>query len=159
MSVNKVILLGNVGQEPEIRYIDNNRAVANFSLATTERGFKTQDGKTIPDRTEWHRIVVWGNQAKIIENYVHKGSSLYVEGKIQSRTWKDKDGNDRYTVEIMADSIQLVGGRRSDETTGGQPQQNSQQPTTTAAPQVAPQQSQDDELNDIFGEPGMDNTF
>ncbi len=110
MSINKVILVGNVGQDPEIRYIDSNVAVANFSLATTERGYKTQGGKEIPDRTEWHNIVAWRGLATLAENYIRKGTQLYVEGKIRTRSW-EKDGVKRYTTEIFADTIQLLGKR------------------------------------------------
>jgi len=113
MSVNKVILLGNVGKDPEVRYVDNNVAVANFTLATTERGYTTRDGKTIPDRTEWHNIVVWRGLAETAEKYVKKGMQLYIEGKIQTRSWTDKDGNKRYTVDILGDVMQML-GRKND---------------------------------------------
>ncbi len=117
MSVNKVILIGNVGKDPEIRYFENDRAVANFTLATTERGFTTSSGQQIPDRTEWHNIVVWGGLSKVVENYVKKGSPLYIEGKIRTRSWDDKDGNKRYTTEIYVDSLELL-GRKGDNSGG-----------------------------------------
>ncbi len=110
MSINKVILVGNVGQDPEVRYIETDLPVANFSVATTERGYKTQSGKEIPDRTEWHNIVVWRGLAKLAENYIRKGTQLYIEGKIRTRSW-EKDGVKRYTTEIYADTIQLLGKR------------------------------------------------
>ncbi len=110
MSVNKVILLGNVGRDPEVRYVDKNVAVANFPLATTERGYTLQNGTQVPDRTEWHNIVVWRNLAEICEKYVRKGSQLYVEGRLQTRSW-EKEGVKRYTTEIVADEIQLLGKR------------------------------------------------
>ena len=91
MSVNKVILLGNVGRDPEVRYIDKNVAVANFSMATTERGFTMQNGTVVPDRTEWHNIVAWRGLADIAEKYIKKGSQIYIEGKLQTRSW-EKDG-------------------------------------------------------------------
>ncbi len=112
MSVNKVILVGNVGKDPEVRYLEKNVAVANFSLATTERGFTMQNGTKIPDRTEWHNIVAWRGLAEIAEKYIKKGSQLYIEGKIQTRSW-EKDGVKRYTTEIYADNIQML-GRRAD---------------------------------------------
>ncbi len=112
MSVNKVILLGNVGQDPDVRYLDKDVAVANFTLATTERGYTAQNGTQVPDRTEWHNIVAWRGLAKIAENYIKKGSQLYVEGKLQTRTW-EKDGIKRHSTEIVADQIQLL-GKRSD---------------------------------------------
>lgn len=112
MSINKVILVGNVGRDPEVRYLDKNVAVANFTLATTERGYTTQSGTQVPDRTEWHNIVAWRGLAELAEKYIRKGSQLYVEGKIQTRSW-EKDGVKRYTTEIYADTIQLL-GKRSD---------------------------------------------
>ena len=113
MSVNKVILVGNVGADPEVRYLDNHVAVANFNLATTERGYTTSSGVTVPERTEWHRIVLWRGLADTAEKYVHKGSQLYIEGRIQSRTFKNKEGQERTVVEILADTMQLL-GRRND---------------------------------------------
>jgi len=110
MSVNKVILVGNVGKDPEVRYLDKGVAVANFTLATTERGFTAQNGTQIPDRTEWHTIVAWRGLAEIAEKYIRKGSQLYVEGKLQTRTW-EKDGIKRYSTEIYAETINLLGKR------------------------------------------------
>lgn len=124
MSVNKVILVGNVGKDPEVRYIDKNVAVANFTLATTERGFTMQNGTQVPDRTEWHNIVAWRGLADIAEKYIRKGTQLYVEGKIQTRSW-EKDGIKRYTTDIVADNIQLMGRRpESHDQQGAAPQQN-----------------------------------
>ena len=108
MSVNKVILVGNVGKDPEVRYLDKNVAVANFSLATTDRAYTTQNGVKVPERTEWHNIVAWRNWAEMTEKYVRKGTQLYIEGKIQTRSW-EKDGIKRYSTEIYADAIQLLG--------------------------------------------------
>ena len=86
MSVNKVILIGNVGKDPDVRYLENNVRVANFPLATTERGYTMSNGTQVPDRTEWHTIVVWRGLAEVAEKYVSKGARLYIEGKIKSRT-------------------------------------------------------------------------
>jgi single-strand DNA-binding protein len=108
MSVNKVILIGNAGRDPEVRYLDKNVAVANFTLATTERAYTTQNGIQVPERTEWHNIVAWRGLAEIAEKYIRKGSQLYIEGKIQTRSW-EKEGIKRYTTEIFADTIQLLG--------------------------------------------------
>ena len=113
MAVNKVILIGNVGKDPDVRYIDNDLAVANFTLATTERGYTGRDGKVIPERTEWHNIVVWRGLAKVVEQYVRKGSQIYVEGKIRTRSYDDKENNKRYITEIFVDSLQLL-GRKGD---------------------------------------------
>lgn len=109
MSVNKVILVGNVGKDPEVKYFDNGSAVANFTLATTERGYTAQNGTTIPDRTEWHNIICWRGLAKIAEQYVKKGGQLCVEGKIRSRSYDDANGVKRYVYEIYADTIELLG--------------------------------------------------
>lgn len=108
MSVNKAILVGNVGKDPEVRYLDKDVAVANFTLATTERGYTMQNGTQVPERTEWHNIVAWRGLATIAEKYIKKGTQIYVEGKIQTRSY-EKDGIKRYTTEIYADTIQLLG--------------------------------------------------
>jgi single-strand DNA-binding protein len=108
MSVNKAILVGNVGKDPEVRYLEKNVAVANFTLATTERAFTMQNGTQVPERTEWHNIVAWRGLAELTEKYIRKGSQLYIEGKIQTRSW-EKDGIKRYTTEIYAETIQLLG--------------------------------------------------
>lgn len=108
MSVNKVILVGHVGKDPEVRYLDKDVAVANFTLATTEKGYTAQNGTQVPDRTEWHNIVAWRGLAKLAENYIRKGSLIYIEGKIQTRSW-EKEGVKRYTTEIYADTINLLG--------------------------------------------------
>ncbi len=117
MSVNKAILVGNVGRDPEVRYLEKGVAVANFSLATTERGFTMQNGTEVPDRTEWHNIVVWRGLAELAEKYIRKGSKLYIEGKLQTRSW-EKDGVKRYTTEIVAENIQFLDSRRSDNKEG-----------------------------------------
>ena len=114
MSLNKVMLIGNVGADPEVRYLEGNSGnakVATFRLATTER-FKDRSGET-RENTEWHNIVAWRNSADIVENYVKKGTQLYVEGKLRTREWQDQTGAKRRTTEIMVDTIQLL-GRRSD---------------------------------------------
>jgi single-strand DNA-binding protein len=110
MSINKAILVGNVGKDPEVRYLDSGVAVATITLATTERGYTLANGTQVPDRTEWHNIVVWRGLAEIAEKYVKKGSQIYVEGKITTRKW-EKDGVTRYTTEIVADNIELLGRR------------------------------------------------
>lgn len=133
MSVNKVILLGNVGKDPEVRYVEQGVAVANFSLATTERGYKTQSGVTVPEKTEWHNIVAWRGLAQVVERYVRKGTSLYIEGHLRTRTWTDQNGVTRQITEIMADNLELLGKRpeggvapleSSDKTKSASPQQD-----------------------------------
>ena len=113
MSVNKVILVGNVGKDPEIRYFDNDNAKASFSLATRDRGYTTSNGTQIPERTEWHNIVCWRGLAQIVEKFVRKGSLLYVEGKIRVRSYDDQNGIKRYITEINAENIEILGKRAS----------------------------------------------
>ena len=109
MSVNKVILVGNVGRDPEVRHLDKGVAVANFPLATTET-YLAKNGERV-STTEWHNIVVWRGLAEVAEKYVTKGRQLYIEGRIRTRSWDDKDGNKRYTTEIYGDVMQLLGKR------------------------------------------------
>jgi len=105
--VNKAILIGNVGKNPEIRYVDK-MPVASFTLATTERAYQNKAGVTIPERTEWHNIIVWGNSAEVVEKYVTKGCRLYVEGKIRNRVWEDRNAIKHYVTEIYADDFQIL---------------------------------------------------
>jgi len=120
MSINKAILVGNVGKDPEIRYLDSGVAVATITLATTERGYTLQNGTQIPDRTEWHNIIAWRGLAEIAEKYIKKGTQLYVEGKITTRKW-EKDGVTRYTTEIVAENIELLGRRPESGRSEGTP--------------------------------------
>jgi len=108
-SVNKVILIGNLGRDPELRYTPGGQAVVNFTLATNER-FSTKDGEK-QERTEWHRIVVWGRTGEICAQYLAKGRSVYIEGRLQTREWEDKEGQKRRTTEIVANTVQFLGGR------------------------------------------------
>ena len=110
-SVNKVILVGNLGRDPEVRYMPNGDAVANYSIATTET-WKDKNGMR-QEKTEWHNIVMYRRLAEIAGEYLKKGSSVYIEGRLQTRKWQDKQGNDRYTTEIIADQLQMLGGRNS----------------------------------------------
>ena len=110
--VNKVILIGNLGKDPEVRYLDSGVAVANFSLATTE-SYKNKEGERV-SQTEWHNIVLWRGLAEITEKYLKKGNSVYIEGKIRSRKWEDKEGNTRYTTEILADNMTMLGKKEND---------------------------------------------
>ena len=110
-SVNKVILLGNLGRDPEVRYTPSGEAVANYSIATTET-WKDKNGMR-QEKTEWHNIVMYRRLAEIAGEYLKKGSSVYIEGRLQTRKWQDKQGNDRYTTEIIADQLQMLGGRNS----------------------------------------------
>lgn len=128
MSVNKVILIGNVGKDPDVRYLDSGVVVATFSLATTERGYTLQNGTQVPDRTEWHNIVLWRGLAQTAEKYVHKGDKLYIEGKIRSRSYDDQNGVKRSIVEIFADNMEMLTPRGT-----AQPQQPMQQPVQQPA--------------------------
>ena len=115
MSVNKVILVGNLGKDPEMRYTAGGAAVATFSIATTER-YKDRDGNR-QEKTEWHNIVVWRQLAEICGKFLHKGKQVYIEGKIQTRSYDDRDGNKRYITEIVGDQMHMLGGR--DDKQGG----------------------------------------
>jgi|SRR5215831_14309805 len=106
-SVNKVILIGNLGRDPEVRYTQGGSAVANFTMATTDTWQDPSGEKK--ERTEWHRIVVWGKQAEIVGEYLRKGRPVYVEGSLQTREWTDREGNKRYTTEVRAQRIQFLG--------------------------------------------------
>ena len=113
-SVNKVILVGNVGKDPETRFSESGTAIANLTIATTNR-FKNKQGQN-QEETEWHRVVAYGKLAEIIEKYVQKGKPLYVEGRLQIRKWTDKQGVDRYTTEIVAEQMQMLGQKESKKT-------------------------------------------
>ena len=111
-SVNKVILVGNLGRDPEVRFTPGGTAVANFTLATTDRWTDPSGEKK--ERTEWHRIVVWGKQAEIAGEYLKKGRQVYVEGSLQTREWTDRDGNKRYTTEVRVQRFQMLGRPEGD---------------------------------------------
>ena len=117
MSVNKVILVGNVGKNPEVRYVDS-RPYATFSLATTERGYTTAQGVQVPERTEWHNIVMWDRNAEIAERYIPKGTKLYVEGKLRTRSWQDRNAINRVITEVVVESLDIL----ARATGGGQTQ-------------------------------------
>lgn len=108
--INKVILIGNLGNDPEVRYTSGGSAVANVSLATTESWRDKESGEQ-QEKTEWHRIVFFGRLAEIVSEYLKKGSQIYVEGRLQTRKWQDKEGHDRYTTEIVANEMQMLGSR------------------------------------------------
>jgi single-strand DNA-binding protein len=110
--VNKVILVGNLGQKPEMRYTATQSAVANISIATTE-SWKDKESGEMRDKTEWHKVVYFGKLAEIVEKYLDKGSSVYIEGKLQTRKWQDKSGADRWTTEIVGNELTMLGSRAS----------------------------------------------
>lgn len=115
MSVNKVILIGNVGKDPEVRYLSQTNVVAQFSLATTERSVTLSNGTVVPERTEWHNLVMWGGLAKTAETYVRKGHKLYVEGKLRNRSWDDQQGVRHYVTEIHVENFEILSPRTQQE--------------------------------------------
>ena len=152
MSLNKVMLIGNVGRDPNVRYLDGNSGggpgskVATFTLATTER-YRDRSGET-RENTEWHNIVAWRNSADLAEKFIRKGMQIYIEGRLRTRQYTDQAGVQKYTTEVVADNIQLLGRRQEEEGAQGQPQyggQPRQQSYSQPAPQpqyVQPQYSQ-----------------
>lgn len=130
MSVNKVILMGNVGQDPRVKYFDTGSAVATFTLATTDRAYTLANGTQIPERTEWHNIVTSNRLAEIVDKYVHKGDKLYLEGKIRTRSYNDQSGASRYITEIYVDNMEMLTPK------GANPG------ATTSAPQAGVPQAQ-----------------
>jgi single-strand DNA-binding protein len=140
-SVNKVILIGNLGADPETRYLPNGDAVTNIRIATTE-AWKDKSGEK-QEHTEWHRIAFFGKQAEIAGEYLKKGSPVYVEGRIRTRKWQDKDGQDRYSTEIVADRMQLLGSR------GGGADTIAREPAAAAAAQTKPAPRRDDPFKGV----------
>ena len=138
MSVNKVFLLGNVGRDPDVRYVAQGRPVASFSLATTERGFTNSNGVQVPERTEWHNIVMWGRHAEIAEKYIRKGTQLFIEGQLRTRMWEDRNAIKRYVTEIYVDNFELLGRPRNE----GETQQPIQQQPIQQQPVQQPMQQQ-----------------
>jgi single-strand DNA-binding protein len=164
MSVNKVILVGNVGKDPETRYLEGGTAVSSFPMATSET-YRNRDGERVSN-TEWHNIVLWRGLAEVAEKYVRKGTQLYIEGRIRTRSWDDRDGNKRYTTEIVGDNMQML-GKRPDE--GGMDEPGSQRaagsqngpsqastPHTPSANADTGGGSTGNEFNDIAGDAGGD---
>ena len=115
--VNKVIVVGNLGNDPDTRHMPSGDAVTNISIATSESWKDKQSGEK-KERTEWHKVAMFGRLAEIAAEYLTKGSQVYIEGKLRTRKWQDKDGNDRYTTEIIADQMQMLGGRSQPANTG-----------------------------------------
>ena len=132
-SVNKVILVGNLGRDPEVRFTAGGTAVANFTMATTDRWNDPSSGER-KERTEWHRVVVWGKQAEIAGEYLRKGRQVYIEGSLQTREWTDREGNKRYTTEVRAQRFQMLGGRAGD----GPPAPLQEPAAASPQPQGAP---------------------
>ena len=154
MSLNKVMLIGNVGRDPEVRYLEGNTKVATFTLATTER-FKDRSGET-RENTEWHNIVAWRQSADVAERFVRKGTSLYIEGRLRTRTWNDQQGAQHSRTEITVDNMQLL-GRRSDNPAnqdngfGGAPATQPSYQQQYRAPQSAPAAAPQEPINIDLG--------
>jgi single-strand DNA-binding protein len=155
--VNKVILVGNLGQDPEVRYMPNGNGVATLSLATTD-SWKDKNTGQLQERTEWHRVVLFGKLAEVAGEYLRKGSQIYVEGRLQTRKWTDQGGQERYTTEIVVDmggQMQMLGGRSEGQSGGNYqnapmqsaPQQGGYAPSQPAMQQAAPQQSAPQQQN------------
>lgn len=123
------MLIGNVGQDPEVRYVDTDVAVATTTLATTERGYKLANGTEVPPKTDWHNLVFWRGLAKVVEQYVHKGDKIYVDGKIRNRSYDDKQGVKRYITEVLVENLELISTRST---------ATPSDPKAADAPEVAP---------------------
>lgn len=136
MSVNKVILMGNVGKDPEYKDFDNDGSVAKFTLATTDRAFKTENGTEVPERTEWHNIVLQNGLANIAKEYVKKGNKLYIEGKIRTRSYEDNNGVKRYVTEVYGFNMEMLSPKKDGQTT--------QQGGAPTPPPPIPDQDEDD---------------
>ena len=110
------MLIGNVGKEPEVRYVEQGMPLSSFPLATSERGYTLQNGTQVPDHTDWHRVILWYRLAEIVEKYVHKGDKLYIEGRIRYTTYDDKQGQRRFQTEIWADNLELLSPKAQEST-------------------------------------------
>ena len=139
--INKVILVGNVGADPEVRALESGAKVARVRLATTERYTDRQTNET-KEMTEWHTITLWRNLADVVDKYVHKGSQLYIEGSLRTREWTDKDNQKRYTTEVVANEMKLLGRRMDAPTAAPAPQQGYAQPAAQPAQQIYQQPAQ-----------------
>lgn len=137
--VNKVILIGNLGKDPEVKYLEGGVAVANFSIATTE-SYKDKTGKKV-DQTEWHNIVLWRGLAEVAEKFLKKGMQVFIEGRLRTRSWQDKEGNKRYTTEIVGDNLTILGRKSDNNTEAGNSSSGSEAIDTPA--------SSNDSTNDL----------
>lgn len=146
-SVNKVILIGNLGKDPEVRRLENGGVVANFPMATTETYTDRTTGER-RDITDWHNIVVWRGLAEVVEKYVRKGTKLYVEGKLKTRSWTDKDGNTRYTTEVLADNITML-SRAESVVQNNEPNYSNQGAPMTPSPIEEFTKPLDNEVDDL----------
>lgn len=155
MSVNKVILLGNVGQDPRVKYFDAGSAVATFSLATTDRAYTLANGTQVPERTEWHNIVASNRLAEIVDKYVHKGDKLYLEGRLRTRSYTDQAGATRYVTEVFVDNMEMLTPKGMNAGAGT----SSQQPVQPAQSSQPVQSSQSSQAQPIQDNPADDLPF
>lgn len=151
MSLNKVMLIGNVGKDPDIRYIDNGVCTAQLSLATSTPGYTLQNGTQVPERTEWHSVYLWRRLAEIVERYVHKGDKLYIEGELRYRTYTDKKGATHKVTEIWATNLEMLTPRNPNNTTsstgGNTPQPSQSNPFPSASSTTTSVNKTEDSLN------------
>ncbi len=148
--VNKVILIGNLGSDPEVRHLSNGSVVANFNIATSE-SYNNKNGERVT-QTEWHRIELWDGLAKIAEQYLKKGQTVYIEGKLKTENWQDSDGNNRTTTRIRGLNMTMLGGNKGGDQSGGggyQQPQSTAAPTPAAAPAPNPPAPAEDETDDL----------
>lgn len=148
--MNKAILIGNVGRDPNVKYFEGGRAVAQVTLATTERGYTLQNGTQVPDRTEWHNLVFRNGLAQTVEKYVHKGDKLYVEGKIFTRNYDDQSGIKRYVTEIYVDEMEMLTPKSSSQSAPTAPQPVAQPAAQPAAQTAAPAAQSTDGSTDVL---------
>ena len=131
--MNKVMLIGNVGQDPEVRYVEQGVAVARLRVATTERGYTLQNGTQVPEHTDWHNVILWRKLAEVVEKYVHKGDKLYIEGRLRYTTYDDKQGQRRFVTEIWADNMEMLTPKAVTPAPVSQQEQPAAQPQDVAA--------------------------
>lgn len=154
MSLNKVMLIGNVGSDPEVRYIENGKCTARINLATSTPGYTLANGTTVPERTEWHKLQLWGNLASVAENYVHKGDKLYVEGSLRTRNYTDRQGAQHYVTEIWVNSMEMLTPKSQSAPNAPQAPQANTAAQPAATPQ--PQEKTDAKKADAFFNPSKD---
>ena len=145
--VNKVILIGNLGSDPEVRHLSSGSVVANFNIATSE-SYTNKNGEKVT-QTEWHRIELWDGLAKIAEQYLKKGQTVYVEGKLKTENWQDSDGNNRTTTRIRGLNLTMLGGKNSEDSGGNMETPQENEPTTQAKPTTSAPTPTDDEVDDL----------
>jgi len=137
--MNKVMLIGNLGKEPDVRYYEADQAVAQIALATTERGYTLPNGTVVPDHTDWHNVIFYRGLAKIIERYVHKGDKIYVEGKLRYRSYDDARGQKKYVTEILAENMEILSPKTTQQSApAATPTQSQEEQTTAGSDEVLP---------------------